>query len=328
MPKASLKNETEQKRSSPAEDLFFDYPLHAVWQKTGKLVYSDEWGELAYEKLGSTCVVAGDPRGKSLKNRRIVFENFLRKAHQKGLCVCGYYFSEEFSKTVPMNRHQAGVSLLVDVDQWSLKGRGAEEARRALRKGQEQPLTVTEIFPESLAEWESALIRFSREWRQSKGIFQIGFLLTPLSQSFRSLKRGERLFACLRHGEVDAVVSIVPWADGRWYLDQLMQHPLGDRFALDFLLVKVINKLKSERAQTLSLGFCPGVIRNSHTWVERVLKTWGRLKVFYSPKGLYNFKKKYSSTELNRYLLLDPKGSQSHQLIQMERATLSLEKAY
>lgn len=328
MKSESFQSDVNKERSSQKEDLFFDYPLHSIWKKSGKSVYSDEWGQLAYERVGSTCVVAGDPAGKTLKNRAITFENFRGWAGEQGLSVCGYYFSEEFSRAVPMNRHQAGVSLFLDLKNWSIEGGASEEARRALRKGDGKKLSVVEVLPECLDEWESALLRFSRQWRGSKGFFQIRFLLTPLSRSLQSLKNGERLFVCIRDGELDAVVSVVPWGDGSWYVDQLMQHPDGDRFALDYLVVRVIQTLKSERGRILSLGFCPGVIPRCHTMVEKILKTWGQMKIFYSPRGLYNFKRKYSSRELNRYLLLDPESLQATQLLNMERVTLSMSKSH
>lgn len=328
MSQGSFHSDRKQKRSSEKEDLFFDYPLHSIWEKSEKSIYSDEWGRLAYEKVGRTCVVAGDPVGASLKNKVMAFENFKRWADSKNLNVCGYYFSEEFSSMVPMKSHKAGVSLLLDLKDWSLKGSASEEARRALIKGQKQQLKVMEIFPETLLEWEPVLLQFSRDWRRSKGLFQIQFLLSPLSLSFRNLHAGERLFVCIRRGELDAVVSVTPWGDKKWYVDQLLQHPSGDRFALDYLLVQVIQKLKSEGANALSLGFCPGIIHRSETLVERALQVWGRLKIFYSPKGLYNFKRKYSSCELNRYLLLDPKSSMTGQLLNMERVTMSLTRRH
>ncbi len=324
----SLKNDDLQKGSSRKETLFFDYPLHAIWEKTKKLIHSDQWGQLAYEKVGNTCVVAGDPAGRTLKSKATAFENFRQWAHANKFNVCGYYFSEEFSRSVPMNRHKAGVSLLLDLKSWNLKGGASEEARRSLRKGCNQQLEFVEVLQESLSEWDLALMQFSRDWRKSKGLFQVRFLLTPLSRSLEFLSKGERLFVGHYRGELEAVVSVVSWAEGCWYVDQLMQHPKGGRFALDFLLVNIIQQLKREGAKTLSFGFCPGVIHQSNSAVERTLKAWGKIKLFYSPKGLYNFKKKYASQELDRYLLLDPEAFFPGQLWNMERATMVLGKNY
>ena len=108
----SLKNEEKIKRSSSKGDLFFHFPLHAVWKKTNKLIYKDAYGQIAYQHHGRTLIVAGDPAGDSLEHQLQCFQSFVEQAYRKKQTVCGYYFSEDFAKRVPMQKHQAGVSLL------------------------------------------------------------------------------------------------------------------------------------------------------------------------------------------------------------------------
>ena len=104
-----------------------------------------------------------------------------------------------------------------------------------------------------------------------------------------------------------------------------MQVPGASRFALDATLVKAIQWLQSERkAEVLALGFCPGIIDEPQTWVEKLLGLWRKTRFLYSQEGLYNFKRKYSSFELPRYLLLDPNRNVLRQLSTMEAVTFAL----
>jgi lysylphosphatidylglycerol synthetase-like protein (DUF2156 family) len=259
-----------------------------------------------------------------MQQRVQCFQNFTSKANAEGKSVCGYYFSESFSEKVAMNRHQAGVSLLQDLSLWSLDGGAAEEARRSLRKGGEQGLVARELKSAELSSWRDRLGEFSRRWQQSKGFFRIRFLLSPLRRSLEGEVEGERVFVCINGDDLDSVITIREWMPGAWYVDQLMQHPNGYRFSIDFLLISIFKILQREGATKVSLGFCPGIIEDPKTWVEGVLNLWGQLKVFYSPVGLYNFKSKYSSEQVNRYLLLDPKFSSIKQLMAMEAVTMVL----
>ncbi|MCB0407769.1 MAG: DUF2156 domain-containing protein [Bdellovibrionales bacterium] len=311
-------------RSPLKGDLFFHFPIQSIWSKTEKKIYKNQWGTIAYEQVGRSFVVAGDPLSKSLDAQVACMDDFIHFVKTKNGRVCGYYFSEEFAQKSSLEHHCAGVSRLNDLKNWSMKGHRSEEFRRARRKGEASNLEVKELKIEDLENWQPALLNFANTWRKQKGIIRIGFLLSPLSKTLDEMLKGERLFICHKNQSIHAIISFKKWSYKNYYIDQLMQRRGGHRYALDYLLTRSFQTLQQEGVSLVSLGFCPGIVKRPATWVELILSLWSRTRIFYSPQGLYTFKRKYSNIEKNRYLLLDPKASKILQIFDMERATLSL----
>lgn len=328
MSQMSIENLTQlSKKAAFTKQPFFCHPPQCVWKKTRKKFFHSKSGIVAYENWGQSWVMAGDPLAKSFELQVQCLEDFRAKAHLKKRSVCGYYFSKELATSSALQFHKAGVSLFQDLKNWSLQGGASEEARRALRKGEESQLSYEEWGEEKVSQHEDEIQEFSRQWTRSKGWIQIGFLLSTWKQTRAFIASGERVFIC-HHPQkgLQALVTIRVWQPGRVYLDQMIQGPMGARFALDFLIVKVFQQLKSEGVEEVCLGFCPGIIEKPQTWIEKILKLWSRFRILYSPKGLYHFKKKYSAREEVRYLALDHSASKILQLWNMESATLSFQK--
>ena len=317
----------KQRKAAQYEGPFF-YPTQCVWRKTGKKLFASAAGELAYEQIGRTRVVAGDPRASTLEKSVAVFRQFVYESNQQGFAVCGYFFSESFALNSGHVPHRCGVSRFENVKRWSLKGASAEEARRALKKADEAKLSVFQITPENYDQFAELLETADHRWQRSKGLFRIKFLLSPFGRTLHEVKAGAEVLFCSQNpeGGIESLVSFRRYLGStHWYVDSLMQVPGASRFALDATLVKAIQWLQSERkAEVLALGFCPGIIDEPQTWVEKLLGLWRKTRFLYSPEGLYNFKRKYSSFELPRYLLLDPNRNVLRQLSTMEGVTFAL----
>lgn len=316
-------------KASLFEGPFF-YPLQSVWRKTGKQVFACEHGELAFEEKRSSFVVAGDPRAKSLDAQVRTFNKFVEQAKLQRKTVCGYYFSEEFALASEHEAHLCGVSRFQKLNDWSLEGGCAEEARRALSKAKESDLEFVALTQNNFDHWSKAIEETNRAWEKSKGRVEIKFLLSPLAETIHQWKTGsELIYFCVNpQGSVEALVSLRKYfGNSHWYIDSLIQKPGGHKFALDFLMVKSLENLKLIKAEALCIGFCPGIVEGPDTWVEKTLNLWRKTKWLYSPQGLYNFKRKYSNVELPRYLLVDPSSATWKQLLTLEVATLYLRRS-
>jgi lysylphosphatidylglycerol synthetase-like protein (DUF2156 family) len=316
-----------QKKASLLEGPFF-YPPQCVWKKTGKQLFVGSCGELAFEQIGRTRIVAGDPRAVSIEKSVQVFHEFTAKSRSEGYAVCGYYFSEGFATSSGHIAHKCGVSRFENLRRWSLSGSGSEQARRALKKASEAGLTVQQIESHNLSDFAEALQCADHKWQRSKGLFRIKFLLSPLERTLEEVRSGAEVLFCglSASGDIESLLSVRRYlGNSHWYVDSLMQIPGGDRFALDATLVETMKCLKdNKKAEALALGFCPGIIEEPGGWIERLLGLWRKTRFLYSPEGLYNFKRKYSSLELPRYLLLDPNRNVLRQLSTMEAVTFAL----
>ena len=315
-------------KASLFEGPFF-YPLQSVWRKTGKQEFVCEHGELAFEQIRSSYVVAGDPRAKTLESQVKTFEKFVEQARSQGKSVCGYYFSEDFALSSGFEAHLCGVSRFQKLSRWSIDGGEAEEARRALSKASEAGLEFITLTKDNFKQYKAKIEETNKLWERSKGRVEIKFLLSSIEKTIEQwINNSEMIFLCVdSNGQVEALISLRKYfGNTHWYLDSLVQRPDGHRFALDFLLVKSLENLKSIKAEALCIGFCPGIIEQPSTWVEKTLNLWRKTKWLYSPQGLYNFKRKYSDSELPRYLLVEPSKPTWKQLLTLEVVTLYLRR--
>ena len=62
------------------------------------------------------------------------------------------------------------------------------------------------------------------------------------------------------------------------------------------------------------------------SWIEMIFWAHGYLQLFYKSRGLYRYKKKFTSHEDKRYLVLDPSFSVWKQLWALLVATFSMPK--
>ena len=290
------------------------HPLHLTHLKTGKEFFEVPWGQLAYERVGEVHVVAGPPIGGIQ-----VLEAFIAWSHSRGRGICGYYFPESTPVPLGFKRYQIGVSRSLDLTTFGGCGKKWRDFRRALNQGYRSQLTFNELLkPEMFLGEVEALEGLWREERL--GLGRIAFLLS----SATSIVKEERFFEVREKGCLSAFVSILPYWEGEeksYYIDTLIQSPRGHRFALDFLLSRLILLLKEEDVQYLNFGLCVFQKVTINSFLEGMIDLQGRLNLLYNSRGLYQYKRKFTDIEEREYLLMDSCRSFMEQVLALYRVT-------
>lgn len=147
---------------------------------------------------------------------------------------------------------QVGVEAWLDLPGLTWRGRRFAHVRQMRNRARRKGVTVGEVAPgtcrEALASVHAAWLAAKRpSWRMK--------LLVGSPALDWPLRR--RYFVARSAGRVEAFVTVLPGAAGTWGLDVLARMPDALPGTMEHLLVHVVDTLRDEGAQHLSLGACP-----------------------------------------------------------------------
>lgn len=305
-------------------DKFGAYPIQSIWRKTDKSIFGSEYGVIAVEESWNCFVVCGDPLTDGRLSPGELLDAFVLWGESHGKTVCGYYFSEETAHVSKLQRKfMSGVSRGLNLNRFSLQGYGSRDFRRAINSGERAHLEVFEVPHGKKPLYFNELKRLELDWIRQKSGPKIHFILNRLKLDF--LGSEEERWFLVRDSEQRIHAFLTTIALGRSggiiYVDQLVQVPQAHKLGLDYLLAKVGQVLKKEGSSSLWLGLCVFRKITGRSCLERVFQLLGRWNWLYSSLGLYIFKKKYTDTELPRYLLLSPRKNQIRQILALTKVT-------
>jgi lysylphosphatidylglycerol synthetase-like protein (DUF2156 family) len=280
------------------------YPPSWTSIKTQKWHWIGRDGVVAFSPVGSVLVVAGEPVGSGPKHE--VMEQFLNWAQHLGFRCTGYYTTSEF-QAPQIQKTFCGTASLVNLRDFTLKGKRREELRRALNQGLRSGLQV-QLFQtsEEKERVRSQLVRAHNLWRKSKGPLKIGFFLSeeigsPLVEDV------EKWWVCWEKDSVAAYLTLLPYRSSTgetcYYVDHLIQNPTAHKFALDYLLARVLEHLSQEDVVQLSLGLNAFADCSLGLGTKGLLWGLSHLEFAYNSKGIRFFKNKFGVTvEEPRYI--------------------------
>lgn len=302
------------------------FPLHSIWLKTGKQFYRSEKGVVAYENSKRAHVVAGDPLCKVQDERvkQSLFDEFVDWSHAQGKMVCGYYFSEKFAaNTKNFSKYKVGVSRFLDLQTYKESGFKSRDIRRALNHGLKSSLEFIEVVHSKKKDWIEQLKQLEQKWIKTKRGPRIFFLLDEISNDFPGAEK-ERWFLVKTDNQIHAFLSILPYnalQGNAYYVDHLIQFEQKQRWALDYLIARMLRLLKEENVQELAMGLAAFQKIEGHSPLNIAFKINQKLEPLYKTNGLYAYKKKFTGREENRYLLLDNSCLNLRQIMALISAT-------
>lgn len=280
------------------------YPPSWTNIKTQKWHWWGDQGAVAFSPVGRVLVVAGEPLGPGEKCD--ILKEFLNWAHSLGFRCTGYYTAPDL-KSPGIKRTFCGTASLIHLRDFTLQGKKRGELRRALNQGARSNLQVEEIVsaPDK-AKARPFLQHAYFVWRRTKGAFKIGFFLSEDLQS-SLVADVEKWWVCWEKGEVAAYLTLLPYTSESgqrsYYVDQLIKNPSAHKFALDYLLARVLESLASSSVDQLSLGLNAFADCRLGLGTKGLMWGLGRLEFIYNSKGLRYFKNKFGLTmEEPRYL--------------------------
>jgi phosphatidylglycerol lysyltransferase len=261
---------------------------------------------MMYAKRGRSWIALFDPVGPRVEWRELI-GSFVEMVHSFGGRAAFYQITPE---NLPLYL-DAGLSVLklgeearVDLASFDLHGSARAELRYALRRGQRDGLMLELVPPDTVVPLLPELEKISNAWLSARDTREKGFSVARFEPDFVA----EQQAAVLYQGTKPvAFATVMTTAQSKEAALGLMRHlPEAPRYAMEFLFLQLILRLKERGYCTLDLGMSPLSGLDVHPLSSR----WNRLALWFERNGapLYNFrglrifKSKFSPTWEPRYL--------------------------
>lgn len=212
-----------------------------------------------------------------------------------------YYFDELKRKKLLI-----GQDAVMDIKTFSLEGKDKKSLRNTLNSLSKKGYVITTCYAPLSDQLIMELKSVSDEWLaafdKKETIFSQGMFNEKL------LRQQDVIVIRDTENKVVAFLNIIPdyTPDGFTY-DMIRKTTDAPGGCMDALIIKVIEYGKEKNLQWLNLGLAPmsGITEPGNT-AERVVKfAYEKIKRFQHYQGLRDFKEKYATEWLNKYLVYE-----------------------
>ncbi len=310
-----LKNKTEELKveKQKALDILDKYgksPLDYFKTYSDKLLFFSESGNcfLAYRTASKYAVVLESPVGSPDEIENIIreFDDFCQ---DNGLKSFYYRVGEEslplFEK---LNKKslKIGQEAVVDLSTFTTSGTSKQSLRNAMNKVEKAGYTL-KIYKQPVKEGLLQKLRqVSDEWLEDnikeEVVFTQGYFEPEI------LKNCTLLTVENEEEKVVAFANLVKdYVPGEATYDLIRKSTKGPNGALDYLMIKMFEYLKSEGYRTVNLGLAPlaGITKPKNLTEQTITFVRDRLKQMSRFKGLYHYKDKFEPLWVDKFLVYD-----------------------
>ena len=265
-------------------------------------------GFLAYGVANGFAIVLDEPVCAD-ENKIPMLNAFSMYCRRLGLKTA-YYRVDECSlgyfETLKMKKILIGQEAVMDIENFSLEGKNKKALRNSLNSLAKKGYSITTFvapLPDLLVE---QLRLVSDEWLatfdKSETIFSQGMF------DERSLQYQDVIMALNPENVPVAFLNIIPdYTPGGFTYDMIRQTTNAPGGCIDALVIAAIEYGKEKKLLQLNLGLAPmSGIDTPCSPAERLVKfAYEKIKHFQHYHGLRDFKEKYATGWLNKYLLYE-----------------------
>ncbi len=265
---------------------------------------------IPYVLVGNVALSAGDPIGPREDMAKTV-EKFCTFAIENQW-VPAFYQAEEKNlaiyKARNMNFLKIGEEAMIDLQEFSTKGKARADIRTCVNKGKRENWQF-KYFEGSVDDEniKNQLVEISREWLEQKSGGEMGFTMGASSVT----------------GDEDTLVTVASDAEGKvmafctwtpmfaangWALDFMRRLPDAPNGVMEFLITSTIEETKNKGFRIISLGLAP--LSNVAEETEETISLEKGLEyvsekfnTVYHFKSLRHFKEKFDPRWENSYLI-------------------------
>jgi phosphatidylglycerol lysyltransferase len=260
-------------------------------------------GFLAYRSLWGATLVLADPVCAE-QDRKTIIGEFLKHHPNTGFIQITEPVAELIHNEFGYYATQFGIETVVDLKNWSLKGKKKQILRTSLNKTREQGITIRECYEETRHH------QLSKAWMSTRKIKnrEIGFLIRPMVMDY---EHDTRKFFAYQGDELIGFIFFDPvYKDGKIisYVPNISRFSHAFRQGIFYaIMVHAMEKFKSEGIHEINLGLSILVLddqnRPYESWllknIERVIFKFGNF--IYNFKGISFTKSRFQGRENNFY---------------------------
>jgi phosphatidylglycerol lysyltransferase len=199
-----------------------------------------------------------------------------------------------------------GQEAVLEVDSFTLEGRDKKSLRNGLNSLQKKGY-ATQLYPAPLSdEFIYELKQVSDEWLEyydkKELVFSQGMFVAT------EIKKQDVIAVRNAEGSVKAFLNIIPdFAPDECTYDMIRKTADAPGGCMDALIIELVKYARERHLHYLNLGLVPmaGIEQPDNTAEQLMQYAYEKIKRFRQYSGLREFKEKYASVWLNKYLIYE-----------------------
>jgi phosphatidylglycerol lysyltransferase len=307
------KSYPRQENIQEAEYLLTQYgdsPLDYFKVSNDKLLYVSDLhrGFISYRLTGGFAVVLEEPVCAE-ENKVILIEEFENYCKKNGFKTVYYRVDEEslyYFNKFRKKRIFIGQEAILDIPLFKLEGKDRKSLRNSMNSLTKKGFT-THIYKAPVAgSLIQALEQVSNEWLET---FEMEELIFSQGMFDRNeLKKHDIITLSDNEGRIVAFLNIIPdYSPDECTYDMIRKTSDAPGGAMDALIVRLIEYAREKGYLFLNMGMVPmaGIDKPENTAEQVVKFAYERLKRFRNYQGLRDFKEKYATRWLDKFLVYE-----------------------
>lgn len=265
-------------------------------------------GFVSYVVAGSFAVALEEPVCAADDKINLLNE-FDRFCHDKGLKTAFYRVDENalvYFTQLKKKKLLIGQEAVLDVATFDLSGRSKKALRNSLNSLQKKGFVTGFCKGPHDDDFLLQLKTVSDNWLHTYNRKEFVFAQGAFDED--SLREQDVIASFDSEGNVVAFLNIIPdFAPGECTYDLIRKTATAPGGCMDALIIELINYSRKNGLHYLNLGLVPlsGIAQPDST-AEQVMKfAYDKIKRFRQYKGLREFKEKYATEWLNKYLIYE-----------------------
>lgn len=272
--------------------------------------YRDKDGEqtvaFQYQIINNKAIVMGEPFGKEADIALALFA-FNEVCQKSGLNPIFYEVGERFTLSLHDYGYdfmKFGENAMVNLTDFSLKGRKKSTERNILNRFAKEGYKFKLVSYPYTNEFLDKLEEISNSWLKDKR--EKGFSLGFFDRAY--LRRAEIAIVLDKNDEITAFTNIMPNKNPEVLTIDLMRYDQDKNVnsMMDFLFLNLFIYGQENSYKYFNLGMAPlsnvGLMKSAYLSERMAYLVYKHGSRFYSFKGLRNYKQKYASIWLPKYM--------------------------
>lgn len=265
-------------------------------------------GFISYRIANGFAIVLEEPVCKEA-NKLALLQEFDAQCRKMGLRPAFYRVDEDstyYFNQLKKKKLLIGQEAIMDISSFSLTGKDKKSLRNALNSLANKGYTTTIHRAPQKSGLLQALRQVSDEWLVQYEVKELTFSQGMFDAAV--IRNQDVVTVTDNEGQVVAFLNIIPdYAPGECTYDLIRKTNNAPGGVMDALLIAFIQDAQTAGLQYLNLGMVPmsGIEQPQNT-AEKVVKfAYEKVRLFRHYQGLREFKEKYATQWLNKYLVYD-----------------------
>jgi phosphatidylglycerol lysyltransferase len=301
---------TSREKAMELVERFGDSPVDHFKTYRDKLYYfSDRLEAFVAYRIGNGFAIVLEEPVCADDCKIPVLQEFDRHCHKMGLKTAFYRVDEtgmSYFNYLKKRKLLIGQEAVLELEKFTLEGREKKSLRNALNSLQRKGYDTTVCHAPLAGELTKELKKVSDEWLQHYEKKEIVFSQGVFDE--KEIEQQDVIIVCDELGKLKAFLNIIPdFAPGECTYDMIRKTADVPGGCMDALIIELIKYAKQRNFKWLNLGLVPmaGIEQPVNTAERLIRYAYEKIKRFKQYAGLREFKAKYATTWLNKYLVYE-----------------------